>query len=245
MATSVDEIADDIFRITTHRSDGLPGGLTYNQFLIRGEQPLLMHTGMRCLFPDVLAAVERLIDVRRLRWITGGHASRPDEFGSVNSWLDRAPEAEVVAGTVAVNVCLRHMVDRPARALADGERLDLGDRTVRFHATPHVPFLGGRAALRRGEWHPVLRRPVHHGRRSARGHRRRHCRDGARFRAPDAALHCLSARRPTLRWLAALRPAMLACMHGPAFTGDAPAALRELGAHYDAQFRHVVEAAKA
>ncbi|MGH3777334.1 MAG: hypothetical protein ACRDRR_16680 [Pseudonocardiaceae bacterium] len=245
MATSVDEIADDIFRITTHRSDGLPGGLTYNQFLIRGERPLLMHTGMRCLFPDVLAVVERLIDVRRLRWITGGHASRPDEFGSVNSWLDRAPEAEVVAGTVAVNVCLRHMVDRPARALADGERLDLGDRTVRFHATPHVPFW--EAGLLCDEASGTL-----------------FCGDlftmeGDPPAVTDADIvgtaldferrmrhFTVSAHvAPTLRWLAALRPAMLACMHGPAFTGDAPAALRELGAHYDAQFRHVVEAAKA
>ncbi len=74
MTTRVDEMADNVFRIATHRSDGLAGGPTYNQFLIRSEQPLLMHAGTRCLFPDVLVAAVRIIDVLWPRWITGGHA---------------------------------------------------------------------------------------------------------------------------------------------------------------------------
>lgn len=98
MAARVDEIAEDVFRICTHRPDGPAEGLVYNQFLIRAEQPLLMHTGMRTIFADVAEAVGCLIRLEDLRWISGAHASRPDEFGSVNDFLAAAPHAQVVAG---------------------------------------------------------------------------------------------------------------------------------------------------
>ncbi|MGH3799490.1 MAG: hypothetical protein ACRDTD_05015, partial [Pseudonocardiaceae bacterium] len=78
--------------------DGLAEGLVYNQFLVRAEQPLLMHTGMRTIIPDVAEAVGRLIKLEDLQWISGAHASRPDEFGAVNDFLAAAPKAQVVAG---------------------------------------------------------------------------------------------------------------------------------------------------
>lgn len=37
---------------------------------------------------------------------------------------------------------------------------------------------------------------------------------------------------PTLRRLADMRPRMLACMHGPAYSGDCAATLRALADHY-------------
>jgi hypothetical protein len=72
MAARVDEIAEDVFRICTHRSDGLAAGMVYNQSLVRAEQPLLIHTGMRTIFPGVAEAVGRLMRLRDLRWISGG-----------------------------------------------------------------------------------------------------------------------------------------------------------------------------
>ena len=42
------------------------------------EEPLLVHTGMRVHFADTLTAARRVVDPARLRWITSGHASRPD-----------------------------------------------------------------------------------------------------------------------------------------------------------------------
>lgn len=236
MAARVDEIAEGIFRICTHRADGLAGGLVYNQFLIRADQPLLMHTGMRTIFPDVAEAVRRLIRLEDLRWISGAHASRPDEFGAVNDFLATAPNAQVVAGKVAVNVCLQHMIDRPAGVLGDGEVLDLGDRTVRFVATAHVPFWEAGVLL--DERERVL-----------------FCGDlftmaGNPPPVSDADLIAptldferrmkhltVSVHLPSvLRRLAALRPWMLACMHGPAYNGDAVRTLQELSTHYDTQF---------
>lgn len=239
MTARVDEIAQDIFRICTHRPDGLAEGLVYNQFLIRAEQPLLMHTGMRTIFADVAEAVGRLIRLEDLRWISGAHASRPDEFGSVNDFLAAAPNAQVVAGKVAVNVCLRHMVDRTARALADNEVLELGDRTVRFVATAHVPFWEAGVLLDErervlfcGDLFTVAGNPPPVS--------------DADLIAPALDFErrlkhfTVSAHLPpVLRNLAALQPRMLACMHGPAYNGDAVRTLRKLAAHYDAQLSAV------
>ena len=42
--TRVDEIADGIYRICT-RLDVIPGGFTFNSYLIADDEPLLFHTG--------------------------------------------------------------------------------------------------------------------------------------------------------------------------------------------------------
>ena len=50
--TNVEEIADGIYRINTPLSEQVvPGGFSFNQYLILDEEPLLFHTGPRKLFP--------------------------------------------------------------------------------------------------------------------------------------------------------------------------------------------------
>src|SRR5437762_14287265 len=63
----VHEIADGIFRIATFIPEA---NITFNQFLIADETPLLFHTGQRLLFPLTLEAVRQVIDPTRLRYIT-------------------------------------------------------------------------------------------------------------------------------------------------------------------------------
>jgi hypothetical protein len=43
--------------------------MTFNQFLVRDEQPFLFHTGMRALFGLVAGAIARLIAPADLRWV--------------------------------------------------------------------------------------------------------------------------------------------------------------------------------
>ena len=45
MTASVDEIADRIYRISTFSPSAPPGGITFNQFLIDDDEPMLVHTG--------------------------------------------------------------------------------------------------------------------------------------------------------------------------------------------------------
>src|SRR5262249_504784 len=95
METRIDEIAPDIFRLSTYVPDvAPPAGFTFNQFLVRGEQPFLFHTGMRQLFPLVSDAVDKLVGIERLRWISFAHVEA-DECGSMNQFLAAAPDAQV------------------------------------------------------------------------------------------------------------------------------------------------------
>ena len=60
METSIDEIADGIFRLSTFVPDiAPPQGFTFNQFLIRGDEPMLFHAGLRLMFPTVRDAVSQ------------------------------------------------------------------------------------------------------------------------------------------------------------------------------------------
>jgi flavorubredoxin len=83
--TAIDEIADGIHRISTPVPPGaIPGGFTFNQFLITGEEPLLFHTGMRSLFPGVRQAMARVMDPARLRWVGFSHVEA-DECGAARA----------------------------------------------------------------------------------------------------------------------------------------------------------------
>ena len=103
MFTEVEEIAPDIFRLSTHIEEiAPPAGFTFNQFLIRGDEPFLFHTGMRGLFPLVSEAVNRIVPVTDLRWISFAHVEA-DECGAMNDFLAVAPNAQVVHGGLAVH----------------------------------------------------------------------------------------------------------------------------------------------
>jgi flavorubredoxin len=73
MEAKTAEIADGVYRISTFVSEvAPPAGFTFNQFLLRGDEPLLFHTGLRRMFPLVLAAVGRIVPPRELQWISFG-----------------------------------------------------------------------------------------------------------------------------------------------------------------------------
>lgn len=40
MQTRIDEIADGVYRLSTCVPEAAPGGFTFNQFLIHGDDPL-------------------------------------------------------------------------------------------------------------------------------------------------------------------------------------------------------------
>ena len=111
--TTITEIAKDVFRINTFFSDF---NLGFSQFLVRDDEPLLFHTGMRGIFPIVHEAVGKLIDPSKLRWVGFSHFEA-DECGSLNDWLAAAPQAEPVCGRIAAMVSANEVADRAPRAL--------------------------------------------------------------------------------------------------------------------------------
>ena len=106
--TTIDEINDGIFRISTWIPDVTPVGFTFNQFLVTGDEPLIFHTGGRGLFPLVAEAMAKVVPVESLRWITFGHVES-DECGAMNIWLAAAPNSQVAHGALGCMVSLNDL----------------------------------------------------------------------------------------------------------------------------------------
>jgi flavorubredoxin len=238
MQTTTDEIADGIYRFSTWIPDVSPEGFTFNQFLIAADQPLLFHTGPRALFPLVAEAVATVIPIEALRWITFGHVEA-DECGSMNMWLTTAPHSQVAHGALGCDVSLNDLCDRPPRALAEGEVIDLGGKRVRQISTPHVPhgweaqvlFEETTGTLLCGDLFSQVGAPpaltsddIVEPALTAE----------AMFHATCLAPHTAS----TLRSLGDLAPTTLAVMHGSSFQGDGKQALYQLAASYEEMVVH-------
>ena len=134
--TRVDEIAKGIFRISTPVSV-IPGGFSFNQYLIVDDKPLLFHTGPRKMHGMVKEAIASLIDLKELRYIGFSHFES-DECGSMNEFLGVAPDAEPVCSRVN-GMVNGEFFDKQPQVLADGEALSLGHHRVRWFDTPHLP----------------------------------------------------------------------------------------------------------
>jgi flavorubredoxin len=234
MHTTTDEIADGIFRICTFVPDVTPQGFTFNQFLVRAEDPLLFHTGMRAIFPIVSEAVSKILPIDRLRWIAFGHVEA-DECGSMNQWLAAAPRAEVAHGETGVSVSLNDLADRPPRALQDGEVLDLGGKRVRHIDTPHVPHAWEARVLFEETTKTLFCGDLFTHTGNVPALTADDIVEPARVAEELFRATCLTPNTgPTIRRLAELEPRRLALMHGSSFDGDARKALMDLAGVYDA-----------
>jgi len=231
MKSNVTEIATDVYRISTFHPDY---GIQFNQFLIKDDEPFMMHTGLKKMFPVTFEAVASIIDPAKLRWIGFSHFES-DECGALNEWLGIAPNAQAVCSFVGTIVMVNDFADRPARPLNNGQVLEIGRRRLRFLATPHVPhawdaglfFEETEKTLLCSDlfFHPGDPEPL--------------TESDIVGRAKAAIIEGLSTplandmpytpyTDSTLRRLAALEPRTLAVMHGASFRGDGRAAILDL-----------------
>ncbi|SII08887.1 putative flavoprotein [Mycobacteroides abscessus subsp. bolletii] len=227
MNTTVDEIADGIFRFSTWIPDITEHGFTFNQFLLTGEQPFLFHTGQNFLYPTVSQAISRVIPLESMRWISFGHVEA-DECGAVNRFLVAAPHAEVIHSPLACMLSLNDMCDRPPVAAGEPAH-DIGGHRLRFLATPHIPH-NWEAGLWFDETTATL----------LCGDLFTHTGQVPALTESDCVAPALAAEglfhatgltttlAPTLEQLAALEPATLAIMHGSSYVGDGAGQLRLL-----------------
>lgn len=131
----ISEIAEDVYRISVYVSDF---DMQFNHFLIKDEEPLLYHTGMKKMFPQLHELLGKIIDPSEIRWISWSHFE-VDEIGGLNQWLKAAPEAQPVCSVVGALVNMGDFSDRPARGLEKGEIFETGKYRFSYHPTPHLP----------------------------------------------------------------------------------------------------------
>ena len=227
--TSVSEVADGIFRIHTPiPPPNPPGGFSYNQYLVLDDEPLLFHTGSRRLFEEAAPAIEKVMPLSRLRYVSFSHWEQ-DECGALDAVLARAPSAVPVCSRINALIN-RDGMARPPKAMHDQEVLAIGARRLRWYDTPHLPD-GWESGLFFEETTRTLL-----------------CGDlftqpgtvdaplvSSDILGPSEALRASldyfahgAPQRAQVERLAAASPRVLACMHGHAWEGDGAALLREL-----------------
>lgn len=230
MAT-VTEIAPDLFRLSIYVPDL---DLQFNHFVVRDEQPLLFHAGLKGMNSELRQAMETLIQLQDLRYVAWSHFES-DEIGGLNQWLEAAPGAEPVCTFVGKVVSVDDFALRPARGIGPDEVLATGRYRFRFYPTPHLPH-GWDAGLMFEETQKTL-----------------FCSDllhqfgdgapltsedligpavlamGQMQQSPLASYMPYTAHtRRMLASLAELRPQTLATMHGSSYAGDGERMLNDL-----------------
>lgn len=228
---SITEIAPHLHRISVAMPpEFIPGGFSFNQYLLIDEQPLLFHTGPRKLFPLVRAQIEKVLPLEQLRYIAFSHVEA-DECGALPEFLAAAPNARPVCSDIAAMVSINDLVDVEPIGLADGQPLETGRHKLVWQSAPHLPH-GWECGYLFDESTKTL-----------------FCGDlftqsgtGERALVHDDIVDSSEAFRLKMDYfshsvhapalidkLARLRPQLLACMHGSAWSGDGAAHLRKLG----------------
>lgn len=225
------EIAPDVFRISIFAPWA---NLQFNHFLVKDDEPLLFHTGLRGMHVEIREAVSKLMSLSELRHISFSHFES-DECGSLNEWLAAAPGADVICSQVGSIVCVNDFIGREARGLADGETFATGKYRFRYCQTPHLPHGWDSGVLfeetqktlfcsdlfhQTGEVEPLTSADV-----VGRSHQAMK-EYQAGILADYVPYTPLTARN--LRKLAELKPKTLAIMHGSSFTGDCVRSLDDL-----------------
>ena len=229
---NITEIAPDVYRLSLFIPEA---NLQFNQFLVKDDEPLLFHTGMRAIFPLVREAVAKIIDPARLRHISFSHFEA-DECGALNEWLAVAPNATAVCSFVGAAVSVNDFAIRPARGLMDGETFETGKYKFQFIQTPHLPHCWEAGLLfeetnrtlfssdlftHEGEVEPLTADSIVERARETY----------LSYNAGPLAGYQPYTRQTekNMQKLIALEPGTIAAMHGSSFTGDGAQALLDLG----------------
>lgn len=229
MNARIDEVATDLYRISLYVPQF---DLQFNHFLIRDEEPLLFHTGMRGMFPAVREAVAKVMDPAALRWISWSHFE-VDECGALNEWLSVAPKAQPVCGELGAMINIADFANRPPRGLKADEVFETGRHRFRFVPTPHLPHGWDAGVLfeeservllcsdllhQIGDVEPVTTADI--------SGRYRHALETYQVSPTlmDYVPYTDNTRRQLAK-LASLQPRTLAAMHGSTFVGDGAAML--------------------
>jgi flavorubredoxin len=227
----IHEIAPDVYRICVYVPEIQ---LQFNHFLIKDDEPLLYHAGLKKMFPVLYEAVSSLLNPALLRWIGFSHFE-VDECGALNEWLQAAPHAQAVCSEVGAMVNMEDFAIRPAHAMRTGDVLQTGRRKYRFIHTPHLPHGWDAGVMfeetdktllcsdlfhQNGDLVPLTDKDILEAHKSS-----------LLFYEAGPLMDYTPYNHNTkklLYQLAALQPRTLATMHGSSFVGDCSKALMDL-----------------
>lgn len=228
----ISEIAEDVYQLSLYVPEL---DMQFNHFLVKDDEPLLFHTGMKSIFPLVREAVAEIIDPADLRWVGFSHFEA-DECGALNEWLEIAPHAAPVCSFVGAMVSVNDFASRPARGLNTGETFSTGKYQFKFIHTPHLPHCWEAGMLFEETGGTLFCSDLFHqlGELEARTEgdiigRARNTLVGYQASPFADYMPYTPLTEGNIEKLSALNPKTIAVMHGSSFGGDGSQALRDLG----------------
>ena len=230
---TVTEIAPDVYRITAFFE---AINLQFSHFLVNDDEPLLFHTGLRGMFPEVREGVGKIIDPSRLRWISWSHFES-DECGALKEWMAVAPQAKPACGMVGALVNVNDYAGQEARILNAQEPLVTGKYQFRYYSTPQLPHGWDAGVLFEETQRTLFSSDLFHQDGVCEPLSQSSVIERCRQTLTNYQTGPLAGYVPytanterILTGLASLKPKTVAAMHGSCFAGDCGQALLDLGA---------------
>lgn len=125
-------IAPDTFVVHDHSGEGhAPVLVPLNSLVIRGAEPMVVDTGVAENRDRFLADVFSIVEPEDIRWVFISHDDI-DHTGNLNALMELAPNATVVVNWFIQERMGATLEVSPLRQrwVGDGERIDIGDRTL-------------------------------------------------------------------------------------------------------------------
>lgn len=113
----------------------VPERITYNAYVLAGDEPVLFDGWKREYSNLFLQALEEVVEPRSLKLAVVHHAE-PDHSGTAPAVAEAAPQAVFAGHPLAGRILRSHFRVERFKPVRDGERLSACGRTLRFVYTP-------------------------------------------------------------------------------------------------------------
>ncbi len=114
-------------------------GTTYNSYLIQGtKKTALIDTVKEPFAEEFFAKVGEHIDPAKIDILVVNH-TEPDHSGAVLQLIEKNPDVQIYCSKPGQNF-LKQLLNRDFNAVVvnEGDEIDLGGKTLRFHITPYL-----------------------------------------------------------------------------------------------------------
>lgn len=114
----------------------LPKGTSYNSYLVKGKRSALIDTVNPGFEEELVGRIEEVIRIEELDYVVMNHAE-PDHAGAIPHIM-KLCDANLIATEKGVEMAMHYYNVPEERVLKvkDGDRLDLGGKTLRFLEAP-------------------------------------------------------------------------------------------------------------
>lgn len=118
----------------------VPNGISYNSYIIKGEKVAVMDSVDKNFGEEWLENIEKVLGDKAPDYLVVLHME-PDHSANIKAFLEKYPDAFVVSSAKAFAMMENYFgkgIAKNRLEVKDGEKLDLGGRSLTFVAAPMV-----------------------------------------------------------------------------------------------------------